>query len=202
MKAWRTLLGLGFCSLLAIGCTITSGNDDDDDDVNSADDASMDDAPTDDDPPKDSGTQMMDDTPSKPDAGKPGPEEDASTPNPPAEFKCDVKAADTCEACMATSCCEERKACASSSACAAEWSSIKKCMDDKDLANNIPDDALMELQECLAAAAPKMDQLNLSDETFGLTECIGMAVMDAGAGMEGDGTCTEACYGVFTLEPI
>jgi hypothetical protein len=49
-----------------------------------------------------------------------------------------------------------------------------------------------------------MNAIDLTDEAQGLISCIGAAIVDAGASMasEGDGTCTEVCYGVFSLEPI
>ncbi|MEN9581762.1 MAG: hypothetical protein RJA70_4771, partial [Pseudomonadota bacterium] len=155
MKAWRTLLGLGFCSLLAVGCTVTTGDGVDDDDA-PADDTGKDDAPADDtakdDAPADDTSKdaaVEDDTQPDVDAGEQQPEPDAAPKPPPTEkFECDPKAKDACEACMATSCCDERAACGDNAVCAKEWSVIKACMDKKDLGNNVSEEPAADLQEC------------------------------------------------------
>jgi len=214
MKAWKTLLGIGFGSLALMACTITTGSDEDDDSPLLEAGAEPDDEPADDTEPgdTDSGTDADDDT-SEEDSGVPVVEPPPGDPN----FMCDQAAADECEACMAQYCCDERAACAANGTCQAEWDSLKSCMDAKDLMSNPSEDNQGEVDDCASQAAPNGDPIQLTNEMLDLLDCVAtdyeamMGAGDAGAAdadtaqsdlVEGDDLCTLACYGVFSTNPV
>src|SRR5690606_17565952 len=84
-----------------------------------------------------------------------------------------------CEQCVqrADRCCDERAACANDpdGECEGEWTIIKQCMAEQNLAENPADDPILVLQGCMAEASGTGDDLAVSDEVFDLAACIGTA---------------------------
>lgn len=213
MKSWTTLLGLGLVFFTMAACTITTDVSDEDGDGRILDPG---------DEPKDAESRdpMDAGTAPKMDAAKdpvePEDPVDASnmmTPDPTGDpnFMCSSAAADQCEACMATFCCAERAACAANGTCASEWSSVRTCMEEKDLMNNPPISDKAEADGCITSAAPDQQIEQLSDEAFALLDCVatdydGMDFGDGGAAdfglNEGDDLCTLSCYGVYNTNPL
>jgi hypothetical protein len=183
MKAWRNLLGLGVCTLLATACTVSTGTGDDDDpiidensevpdptgessetpDETTAEPTTPDETtePTDTATEEPTSDVTTDDSSSSATTEEPATDTstDTSTDEPPVgAFMCMPDTAEgECEQCVqrADRCCDERAACADDpeGACEDEWATVKSCMAERMLGENPDADPAAVVQECLAEAA-------------------------------------------------
>jgi hypothetical protein len=231
MKALNTCLGLFAVSLVATSCTIRVGDGDFDsgiwdDPFFNEDSGSNDPDPIDDeDSGRDPEPEPTDDpietpdadvsepdaaTSSAPSASSPAPSESASAtaaPSstgsvPPSSYLCSApEEMDECDRCLEQNCQVERADCCGSN-CEVTWPKIQLCMAMIEDAGD-PDQAVVDLDACLAAADPNGDAHAFDmDMEFQLllscanAEYTGETTDDPFDHQAGDGTCTLACYGV------
>lgn len=109
--------------------------------------------------------------------------------------------AGSCDACVVDSCEADWAACCASEGCFETWTAIYSCV-----VNNPSDDPWQDFDDCAAGASDTGDQLDLPAEVQNLAGCVNAPYMGDGSEdtdwgrVDGDGTCTLACYNVASLD--
>lgn len=109
-----------------------------------------------------------------------------------------------CEACLAESCGTEYEACFCDPTCAAELEAVRTCYAEKNTLDNPSEDQAGDWAVCEEMA--QGDDGELSTTYYDLLSCAGAPYMPADESAEdpygrtmGDGTCTAACFGLFSF---
>ncbi len=110
---------------------------------------------------------------------------------------CELVPANTCETCMATDCTEAYTACGCDEECAAGLATMLSCYQGKGYNTDNPPIECAEFDDCRAPAVATEGSL-----LHTLVMCIEADTMMANMEfdrLEGDGTCTKSCTGIFSM---